>query len=484
MLYDVVVIGAGVTGCAAAMELSRYAARVAVVEAEEDVCCGASKANSAIIHAGFDAAPGTQMAALNVEGSRLMPELCARLDVPYKQIGALVVSFDASDRPKLEALLERGKQNGVADLRIVEGEELRALEPNLSPAAAAALCAPTSGIVCPFELTIAMGENAAQNGAEFFFDWRVETIERTAQGWKLTAADGRVLEARAVVNAAGLCGAALNNMVSPNQYDMRPRKGEYCLLDKKAGQLVNHTIFQLPTAMGKGVLVTPTVHGNVMTGPTALEVEDPRGVNTTAAGLGEVLEKGRLSVPTLPGNRIITAFAGLRAHIAQEHKDFVIGQAEGAEGFFNAIGIESPGLSAAPAVGRKVAGLVGDCLGLAEKPSYDPGRPAVVRPNEMSFEERKALVDKEPLYGSIVCRCETVSEGEIVAAIRRPLGARSLDGVKRRTRAGMGRCQAGFCSPRVLEILSRELGVPQEQLTKCGGSSRPIVGKTREEAAE
>lgn len=480
MQYDVLVIGAGVVGCAAAMELSRTTARVAVAEAEEDVCCGTSKANSAIIHAGFDAEPGTLMAKLNVEGSRAMPELCRRLDIPYRQNGALVVCFDPADKPRLEELRARGVKNGVEGLRLVEGQELRALEPNLSPSVPAALYAPGSGIVCPFELTIAMAENAAQNGAEFFFDWRAERLERTETGWRVTAADGRVLEARAIVNAAGLFGAALQNQVASKKYDMIPRKGEYCLLDKKAGQIVSHTIFQLPTAMGKGVLVTPTVHGNVMTGPTALDVEDPHGVNTTAQGLGDVLQKGRMSVPSLPGNRIITSFAGLRAHIPQEKRDFVIGPAEGAEGFFNAIGIESPGLSAAPAIGRMLGEMLRDYLDLRDDPAYDPGRPPVIRPNEMSLSERQALVAAQPLYGSIVCRCETVSEGEIVAAIHRKPGARSLDGVKRRTRAGMGRCQAGFCSPRVLEILSRELGLPQEQLTKSGGRSTPIMGRTRE----
>ena len=483
MYYDVLVVGAGVIGCAAAMELTRYQLRVGVLEAEEDVCCGTSKANSAIVHAGFDAVPGSLMARFNVEGSVAMSGLCRRLDVPYRRCGALVLCFAEEDRPRLEDLLERGKKNGVPSLRILEREELRAMEPNVSEDAVAALYAPTSAIVCPFELTAAMAENAARNGAEFHFDTRVDTVERDGEMWRLSAA-GTVYEAPVVINAAGLYGAVLHNQVSTEKLTITPRKGEYCLLDQKAGGLVSHTIFQLPTAMGKGVLVTPTVHGNVLVGPTAVDVEDPAATNTTAAGLGDVLSRGRKSVPSLPGNRVITSFAGLRAHIEREEQDFTIGEAPGAPGFLNAIGLESPGLSAAPAIGAFLAESAAYLVSAPANRNYDAGRDPVRRPNEMSFEERQRLIAENPAYGNIICRCETVSEGEIVDAIRRVPGARSLDGVKRRTRAGMGRCQAGFCSPRVLEILSRELGVPQEELTKSGGSSRPILGRTREGGRE
>ena len=484
MYYDVLVVGAGVIGCATAMELTRYQARVGVLEAEEDVCCGTSKANSAIVHAGFDAMPGTLMARFNVEGSVAMPALCRRLDIPYDRCGALVLCFAEADRPRLEDLRERGRKNGVAGLRIVEAAELREMEPNVSPEAVAALYAPTSAIVCPFELTAAMAENAAKNGAEFHFDTRVETVERAGDLWRLTAADGAAYEAPVVVNAAGLYGAVLHNQVSAEKLTITPRKGEYCLLDKKVGKLTSHTIFQLPTAMGKGVLVTPTVHGNLLVGPTAVDVPDPMSTNTTAQGLADVLSRGRKSIPSLPGNRVITSFAGLRAHIEREEPDFVIGEAAGAEGFLNAIGLESPGLSAAPAIGAFMAESAAYLIGAGQNRQYNAGRDTVVRPNEMSFEERQRLVAAHPAYGNIICRCETVSEGEIVDAIHRVPGARSLDGVKRRTRAGMGRCQAGFCSPRVLEILSRELGIPQEELTKSGGKSRPIVGRTREGGQE
>lgn len=478
MYYDVIVIGAGVVGCATAMELTKYKLRVGVLEAGEDVCTGTSKANSAVVHAGFDAMPGSLMARFNVEGSRMMPELCRRLDVPYKKNGALVLCFAEEDRPGLAELLERGRKNDVRGLRIVEGEELRALEPAVSPEAVAALHAPSSAIVCPFALTIAMAENAAANGAEFRFDTRVEMAEKDGEYWKITTDKG-IFTAQVVINAAGVRGTELHNMVSPTKYTTVPRKGEYVLLDKKVGALVSHTIFQLPGKMGKGVLVTPTVHGNLLAGPTALDVEDADATDTTAKGLDAVLAAAKRSVPSLPMNRTITSFAGLRAHIDRAEHDFIIGEADGAPGFLNAIGIESPGLSAAPAIGAFLAESAAYLVQADENRRYNGRREGIPCPREMPLGERAAFVKENPAYGQIVCRCEGVTEGEIVEAIRRVPGARSLDGVKRRTRAGMGRCQGGFCSPRVLEILSRELGIPQEELTKAGGASRPIVGKTR-----
>lgn len=480
MQYDVLVVGAGVIGCATAMELGKYSLRAAVIEAGEDVCTGTSKANSAIVHAGFDARPGSLMARFNVEGSHAMPKLCERLQVPFRRCGALVLCFDEADRPELTELLRRGEKNGVHGLRIVEREELHELEPNVSPDAVAALYTPTSGIVCPFELTCAMAENAARNGVEFVFDTRVTAVERSGALWRLETENG-VYEAPVVVNAAGLYSAELNNMVSDHKITITPRKGEYMLLDKKVGHTLSRTVFQLPTKMGKGVLVTPTVHGNLLMGPTALDVPNPEATNTTAEGLESVMQKARKSVPSLPGNRTITSFAGLRAHIEREEHDFIIGEAEGAPGFLNAVGIESPGLSAAPAIGAFLAESAAYLVSAPVNKKYDSTREPVYRPNEMSLEERAAFVAEHPLYGSIICRCEQITEGEIVDAIHRVPGARSLDGVKRRTRAGMGRCQAGFCSPRVLEILSRELGVPQEQLTKSGGRSFPIVGRTRKD---
>ena len=477
-MYDIVIIGAGVSGCAIARELSRYKADILVVEREEDVCCGTSKANSAIVHAGFDAAHGTLMAKLNVEGSRMMPALAKELDFHYKQNGSLVVCMSEEDRPALNKLYENGVANGVEGLRIVEKDELQKMEPNISDNAVAALYAPTGGIVCPFGLTFAFAENAAKNGAKFQFDTEVLEVAPMDGGWKLHTSKGDI-ETRVVVNAAGLYSDKFHNQAGGAPMKIIPRRGDYFLLDRTTGGFVKNTIFQLPGKYGKGVLVSPTVHGNTIVGPTAIDIEDKEATATTQAGLDEVREKSGIAVKNLPLRQVITSFAGLRAHEARH--EFIIGEAEGAENFIDCAGIESPGLSAAPAIGAFLAESAAYLVSAPINKKYDSTRPEVYRPNEMTIEERAAFVAEHPLYGNIVCRCEQVTEGEIVDAIHRVPGARSLDGVKRRTRAGMGRCQAGFCSPRVLEILSRELGVPQEQLTKSGGASFPIVGKTRKD---
>ena len=477
MQYDVLVVGAGVVGCATAMELGKYSLRAAVIEAGEDVCTGTSKATSAIVHAGFDARPGSLMARFNVEGSHAMPKLCERLQIPFRRCGALVLCFNEADRPGLEELLLRGVKNGVHGLRIVEREELHELEPNVSPEAVAALYAPTSGIVCPFELPCAMAENAVRNGVEFFFDTRVENITREGGLWKIETAKGS-FEAPVVINAAGLHSAELNNMVSDKKITITPRKGEYMLLDKDAGKHVSHTIFQLPSKMGKGVLVSPTVHGNLLVGPTAVDVEDKEAVNTTQAGLDSLGRTASLSVKNVPLRQVITSFAGLRAHEAGD--DFVIGEAEDAKGFINVAGIESPGLSSAPAIAVMVADRVKEMLNPEVNDKFNPIRKGILHPDTLTLEERNELIKKQPAYGNIICRCEMITEGEILDAIHRPLGARSLDGVKRRTRAGMGRCQAGFCSPRTMEILEREVPMSMFDITKNGVGSNIVIGTNKE----
>ena len=474
-MRDVIIIGGGVSGCASARELSRYQADILVLDKEEDVCCGTSKANSAIVHAGFDAPAGSRMAALNVAGSRRMPTLAKELDFAYQQCGSLVVCLSEEDRPALQKLYENGLTNGVEGLRIVERDELLAMEPNIADEAVAALWAPTGGIVCPFGLTYAFAENAATNGVQFQFDTEVERIEAIPGGWRLQTNRGP-LEARCIVNAAGVHADELHNQVSDDTMTIVPRRGDYFLLDHAAADHVHHTIFQLPGKYGKGVLVTPTVHGNLLIGPTANDIDDKEDTATTAAELDEVRAKAGLAVKDLPLRQTITSFAGLRAHELR-HEFFL---QEAAPGFVDCAGIESPGLSASPAIGQAVAELVQSILHLPEKPDFNPRRKGILDPKTLSFAERAALVQKNPAYGQIICRCETVTEGEIVDAIHRVPGARSLDGVKRRTRAGMGRCQAGFCSPRVLEILARELGVPQEEITKCGGDSRLIVGTNKD----
>lgn len=478
-MYDVVIIGAGVSGAAVAREVSHYTANVLVLERCEDVCCGTSKANSAIVHAGYDAHTGSLMARLNVRGSQMMEELSKELDFPYRRNGSMVLCMAEEDRPHLQTLLERGVANGVEGLRIIEREEILRREPNVSPDVVAALDVPTGAIVCPFGLNIAMAENAAVNGVTFQFDTTVTGFTAGEEGWTVHTDKGDVT-ARCVVNAAGVYADRLHNMVSAKKLHITPRRGDYYLLDKAAGEVAHATLFQLPGKFGKGVLVSPTVHGNTIVGPTAIDIEDKDSTATTREGLDQVAQKAAISVPGIPLRQTITSFAGLRAH--EDGGEFIIGEVSDAPGFFDCAGIESPGLSSSPAIGEMVAGLLKEKLGLSPRPDFVAKRKGIVNPQTLSFEERQALIRENPAYGRVICRCETVTEGEIVDAITRPLGARSLDGVKRRTRAGMGRCQGGFCGPRVMEIIARETGMDLSEITKCGGHSRMVVGKTKEGA--
>lgn len=473
---DVAIIGAGVTGCAIARELSRRQGRFLVLEKAPDVCEGTSKANSAIIHAGFDAGPGSQKAKMNLLGNAGMDKLSQELDIPFRRTGALVVCLNPQDLPKLQALYDRGRQNGVPGLRLLTGGQAKALEPNLADTVCAALLAESSGIVCPFAMTLGLAENAAQNGVTFRFRTAVESLAPTGAGWLLQTSGGPV-QAKAVVNAAGVYADRFHNQASPQKIHITPRKGEYCLLDRTAGGHVDHTIFQLPGVMGKGVLVTPTVHGNLLVGPTATDVDDPACTATTAQGLAQVAERAAWGVKGLPMGQVITSFAGLRAHA--DGDDFILG--ESAPGFFDAAGIESPGLSSAPAIGAYLAGLVADRLALAPNPGFRPCRRGVPAIAALPPAERAARIAQNPLYGHIVCRCEEISEGEILDAIHSTLGATTLDGVKRRVRAGMGRCQSGFCSPRVMEILARELGQSLGAVCKSGPGSQVVWEKTRGE---
>ncbi len=476
-MYDVIIIGAGVSGAATARELSRYKVNACVIEKEEDVCCGTSKANSAIVHAGYDAATGSLMAKLNVRGNQMMEQLAKDLDFPFKKNGSLVVCLHEEDMPNLQALYDRGVANGVKDLRILNQEELRAMEPNISDDAYAALYAPTAGIVCPFNLNIAMAENACVNGVEFKFDTEVTGLHPIEGGWAIETNQGS-FETKYVVNAAGVYADTLHNMVSAKKIHITPRRGDYCLLDKTAGNLVSKTIFALPGKFGKGILVAPTVHGNLILGPTAIDIEDKEGTNTTREGLDQVIAKCGMNVKNIPMRSVITSFAGLRAH--EDGHEFLIGELEDAKGFIDCAGIESPGLTSSPAIGEMVAEILREKLHLEKNENFVATRKGVLDPDALSKEERIELIRKNPAYGNIICRCEMITEGEILDAIHRPLGAKSLDGVKRRTRAGMGRCQAGFCSPRTMEILARERHVSMFDITKSGGESKIVTGTNKD----
>ena len=476
-MYDVVIIGAGVSGSASARELSRYKLNACVIEKTEDVCSGTSKANSGIVHAGFDAPEGSLMAKLNVEGNLMMEELSKELDFPFKKNGSLVICLSEEDMPKLKELYDRGIRNGVKELKILNKEEVLELEPNITDDVYAALYAPTGGIVCPFGLNIALAENANTNGIEFRFNTEAQDIEKIDGGFIIKTNQGDI-KTKYIVNAAGVYADKFHNMVSQNKINITARKGEYCLLDKTAGNHVSRTIFALPGKMGKGVLVSPTAHGNLIVGPTSTDIDDKEGVNTTREGLDTVIGKSSMNVKNIPMRQVITSFSGLRAH--EDNHEFIIKELEDAEGFIDCAGIESPGLTSSPAIGKMVADILKEKLNLEENPNFVGTRKGILDPNTLSLEERNQLIKEQPAYGNIICRCEMITEGEIIDAIRRPLGAKSLDGVKRRTRAGMGRCQAGFCSPKTMEILERELSISMFDITKAGGESNMVLGLVKD----
>lgn len=479
MIYDVVIIGAGVVGAFIARVLSQYKLSVCLAEKESDAAMGSSKANSGIVHAGYDAEPGSLKARFNVAGSSMMEKTCGELDVPFKRTGSLVLAFQGDNADMLGKLYDRGINNGVKGMELLDGQRLRAMEPNVSELAEAALYAPSGAIVCPYELTLGAVENAVENGVELRLDCKVNGIRYENELFIISTSSGSAeLRSRYVVNAAGMFADKISAMIGDYSFDLHPRKGEYILFDKNKGGAVSNVIFQLPGEKGKGVLVTRTVDGNLLIGPNAQDIDDRCDVATSAAGLEQVLKGARRSVPSLDMKDIVTSFAGLRAKASGG--DFIIRPSSQNNKFIQAAGIDSPGITAAPAIGGYVAELLeSQGLVLVKKPGYNPERRRIIRFRSLSDEEADALIKKEPAYGRVVCRCETVTEGEVIDCIRRPAGARSLDAVKRRTRSGMGRCQGGFCSPRIMEILSRELNIPFEEVTKQGGSSKILAGKLK-----
>ncbi len=476
---EILIVGGGVVGSAIARQLSRYDLDVTLVEKNSDVASETSKANSGLIHAGFNADSNKLKGRLNVEGNQMYDQIKEELKVPFERVGALVVAQDEEDLPTLESLLENGRKNGVPELEILRGEELFELEPNLNPKSIEALHAPTAGIVCPYELTVAFAENAAKNGVEFLLNTEVEDIE-VVDDYKVVKTNQGEIKAKVVINAAGLYSDQIAKMVGIDDFKITPRKGEYHLYDKDMGNKVKHTIFPVPTKVSKGILVTPTVDGNLLIGPNANETGDKEDVETTEAGLSEILAGAQKTVLQLSCRGVINQFAGSRA-AHKESGDFIIEAAKEVEGFINVAGIQSPGLSAAPAIARLVRDILTEELGaLKEKKDFDPYREEPVRFREMSPEEQAELISKDSCYGEIICRCERITKGEILDAIKRPVGARTVRAVRRRTRAGMGRCQGGFCGPKVVEILAKELGVSPIEITEDGGNSQILVEKTKE----
>ena len=478
-MMDVAVIGAGVVGALIARELSRYQLDVCMLEKADDVAMGTSKANSAIVHAGFDCQPGSVMAKMNVRGNAMMDQLTRELSVPFKRNGSMVLAFGEEDAGTLQILLDRGIQNGVPGVEIVSGDRARELEPNISGNVTAALVAPSGGIVCPYELTIAAAGNAMDNGVRLYTGFEVVSADFADGVWTLVSAAGDQVQARYVINAAGLFSDRVAALLGDTEYHLFPRRGEYLLLDRDQGQMVSHTIFQCPSAMGKGILVTPTVDGNLLLGPTSENREDREDTATTAEGLATVARLAAKSVPSVNLRAVITSFTGLRS--CSPGHDFVIESSKNRPQLVEITGIESPGLSSAPAIAEYAVGLLKEMgLPLHEKADFNPIRRPIPRFREMDIQQRRALIQEDARFGQIICRCETVTEGEIVRALHQNPPAHDLDGVKRRTRTGMGRCNGGFCTPQAVEIIARELGIPVEQVTKCGGDSQLLVGKTKE----
>lgn len=476
-MYDITIIGAGIVGTFVARELSKYDLKVLLLDKENDVANGTTKANSAIVHAGYDAEPNSLKARFNVEGNRIMEGICEELDVPFKRIGSLVVAFSEEEMETIKEIYEKGLENAVPDIKIVYKKELLEMEPNINPEAVGALYAPTGGIVGPWELAIALAENAVENGVELRLNTEVTNIEKKDIAYKIYTSDGEI-DTKYVVNAAGVYADKIHNMIADPTFKLTPRRGQYFLLDKSAGSIVNRVIFQSPSKISKGVVVLPTVHGNLLVGPDAEDIDDKENKETSDDRLTFVRDRASKTSEEIPFNMIITSFAGLRA--SPDKGDFIVEEVEGAKGFIDVAGIESPGLSASPAIGNYVANLLKEIDGnFVEREDFNPIRIKMIQFMDLSQEEKHEIIKKDPRYGRIICRCENITEGEIVDAIHRKVGGTSIDGIKRRIRAGMGRCQGGFCQPRVIEILARELGKDLTEIVKDGPSSNIAIEETK-----
>ena len=469
-MRDIIVIGAGVVGCSIARELSKYNLDVLVVEKNSDVSEGISKGNSGIVHAGYNEKIGTLKAKLNIEGNKIFDDLSRDLQFPFKRNGAFILAFSDEEMKTLESLKENGEKLGVEGLEILTREEALNIEPNLNKEIVGVLNVKTSGIVSPYEMTIALAENAAENGVEFKLNSKVTSIEKISEGYKVTLNNKELVSGKLIINASGLEGAFLNNLVSMSKREINPVKGEYCLFDKVAGAMINKTLFQVPSKLSKGVLVTPTTEGNLLVGPNAVE---GKTLETSREGIDEILDKSKKSLEELPVARILNTFSGIRPKT--KGGDFIIEEVEDAKNFINVIGIDSPGLTAAPAIGVYVVNMIKERLDLVEKKNFKKTREKIVRFAELSLEEKNRLIKEKPAYGHMVCKCEFVTEGEIVEAIHRPIKALTVDAIKRRTRASMGGCQGVGCTLPISKILSRELGIDISDINKNSEGS-PVIG--------
>ena len=476
MRFDVVIIGAGITGAMLARELSRYELSVCLLEKENDVALGASRANSGIIHGGYDPIPGTMKAKMNTQGVELLFEAAAQLNVPHERNGSMVCAFSEAEEPMLQELYEQGLQNETPGMQMLLGDEARELEPYLSEKVTKVLRITNAGIISPYELTIAAVGNAMDNGVKLLRNFEVCSICRGENGFTVTAKNGQVVMGRFLVNCAGGYSDKIAALAGDCDFEIIPRAGEYMLLDKAEGFRAKHTLFQCPSAEGKGILVSPTVHGNLLVGPNAVRVATPASNETTPEGLQLVMRLSAKTVPSVDFRQVITSFTGVRA--SEKSGDFILRASERVPGLIHAAAIDSPGLTCCVAIAKHLTGLLHQQgLVLTEKENWDGTREDTCAFRDMTDDEKDAYIKENPAYGKIVCRCETVSEGEILNTIRRNPGARDLDGVKRRTRSGMGRCQGGFCGPYVMQLLSKELGVAMEEISKSGEGSEMLRGR-------
>ena len=476
MNYDVAIIGAGVIGGMLARELSKYELSTVLLEKNNDVACGASKANSGIVHGGYDPEPDTLKAKLNTAGVEKLFEAAKMLNVPCRRNGSFVCAFGEDEEGEIDVLYERGLKNGIAGLEILSGDEARQLEPNLSCAVTKVLNVPTAGIICPYELTVASIGNAMDNSVELLRNFSVCEIKRTDGEFTVKSENGQCINVKYLINCAGCASDKIAMLAGDDFFEIIPRAGQYLLLDKTEGCRVERTIFQVPTKEGKGILVSPTVDGNLLTGPTAERVDCPECTETTPEGINTVIKLAAKSVPDIAFRQVITSFTGVRS--SEKNGDFIIEKSRCLDNMLHVAAIDSPGLTSCVAIAEYVVELLQDMgLETVRKTDWDGTRPDPHAFRKMSEEQKDAFIKNNPDYGRIICRCETVSEGEIREAVRRNPKALDIDGVKRRTRAGMGRCQGGFCLPYVMRIIAEENGIEMDEVTKKGGNSKPLTGR-------
>ncbi|MFX1478286.1 MAG: NAD(P)/FAD-dependent oxidoreductase [Promethearchaeota archaeon] len=477
MIYDIIIIGGGVTGCCIARTLSKYDLKICLIEKESEIASGTTKANSGVIHAGYASAREYIKRHLCIKGNKLYTQAQKELNFPFKRIGSFVVALEDNQIKKLDEERKKGIEDGIPDLELIlDKKKITQMEPNLTEEVVGVLHAPSAGIASPYELTFALAENAAMNNVKFFRNQEVIKIKHQDYIFTVRTIEGE-FQGRNLINAAGLYAAKISNMLGLDYFSIMPRKGEYILFDRNAIQL-NKILFPMPTKISKGILVCPTLHGNTFAGPNAQNITDLEDLSTTTAGLKEILEGGTKLVPNLPLRSSIRNFAGLRA--VSDTYDFIIDNTD-VYGFINVAGILSPGLTATFAIAEKVVEFL-ELLGveLKEREDYNPIRPKPQRFKDFTKEEIDLKIQEDPAWGRIICRCETIPEKEIINAIHAPVGANTVDGVKFRCRPGMGRCQGGFCRPRVIEILSRELNKRYEEITKRGEDTNLLIGKTKD----